>query len=372
MPGMDVAVVGAGAVGATVTRELAERGADVCLYDRGPVAAGATGRAAGICYDAFADPTDAALAFESLSAFRELDGEGEFSFTPCPYVWLAREGDERRAEAIREQVPRMREAGGDAVLWDPADLEREFPPLQVGDVAAAAITREAGYADPAAYARLQVERALDAGATLHEETEAALDGAAVETPDGTHGPDAVVVAAGAHTADLLADAGYPVPVKPYRVQALVTEPAPLAAATPMLYDATSGHYLRPHDGGLLAGDGTESIERDPDDWDREADGRFREEAAVALRATVGTAPPVERSWAGLCTATPDGDPLVGERAPGLFVAVGWQGHGFMRAPATGRLVAECVLDGADSPFPPGRFDGDEEFEIVEGMLVENR
>jgi hypothetical protein len=56
----------------------------------------------------------------------------------------------------------------------------------------------------------------------------------------------------------------------------------------------------------------------------------------------------------------------------------------MRAPAFGELVAEGVLaslDGvdagaSDSPwieaFDPGRFDGDETFEIVEGMSVDGR
>ncbi|MFC6753695.1 sarcosine oxidase, partial [Halorubrum tibetense] len=68
---------------------------------------------------------------------------------------------------------------------------------------------------------------------------------------------------------------------------------------------------------------------------------------------------------------------------------GWQGHGFMRAPAMGEHVAEGVVAslsaGSDvragsrsarSPwvdaFDPNRFDGDEEFEIREGMSVESR
>jgi sarcosine oxidase subunit beta len=56
---------------------------------------------------------------------------------------------------------------------------------------------------------------------------------------------------------------------------------------------------------------------------------------------------------------------------GLFVAAGWQGHGFMRAPALGEAAAEAVLGENPLPeFDPTRFDGDEEFPIVEGMAVE--
>ncbi len=184
--------------------------------------------------------------------------------------------------------------------------------------------------------------------------------------------DAVVVAAGAHTKRLLADAGVRVPLKPYRVQALVSG---RAYDGPMWYDASAGVYARPHPAGLLAGDGTVPVEADPDEWARDADDWFRDDAGAVLRDRAGHDPAVERAWAGLCTATPDGDPLLGAVAPGVYVAAGWQGHGFMRAPATGEAVAALVL-GDEPPVPgveafdPERFDGDEEFEISEGMTVE--
>ncbi len=82
-------------------------------------------------------------------------------------------------------------------------------------------------------------------------------------------------------------------------------------------------------------------------------------------------PQIERAWAGLCTATPDYDPLLGELRPNCYVAAGWQGHGFMRSPALGEAIAKDVLGEGEIPeFDPTRFTGDEEFEIVEGMAVE--
>jgi sarcosine oxidase subunit beta len=167
-----------------------------------------------------------------------------------------------------------------------------------------------------------------------------------------------------------------VPVKPYRVQAAVTEPTPLAGRAPQLYDATGGYYCRPRGASLLVGDGTEPVERDPDDWKRDADDWFVADCTDHLRRAFGEEPggetaAVERAWAGLCTATPDGNPLLGERAPGVVVAAGWQGHGFMRAPALGERLARGVCDGEWlDPFAPARFDGDESFDIVEGMVVE--
>ncbi|WP_276260982.1 NAD(P)/FAD-dependent oxidoreductase [Haloglomus litoreum] len=376
-----VAVVGAGAVGTTAAHDLAARGCDVTLYEAETVGSGASGRAAGVCYDAFAEDIDAAVADRALARFRDLDADPTFdwSFTPCPYVWLAREGDDRRAAAIREQVPRMQAHDRRVDLLDGADLAAEFPALRA-DVDVAAVARDAGHADPGAYTEAMAERAVAAGVTLREgtpvELRAEVDRPHVVTPDGAAAHDTVVVAAGAHTGRLLGDAGLPVPVKPYRVQAAVTEPTPLAAAAPQLYDATGGYYCRPREGGLLVGDGTEPVERDPDDWAREADDWFVADCGDHLRAAFGDGPAgeppaVERAWAGLCTATPDGDPLLGERAPGVVVAAGWQGHGFMRAPALGERIARGVCDGEWlTPFDPSRFEGDESFEIVEGMLVE--
>ncbi|MFC5970620.1 NAD(P)/FAD-dependent oxidoreductase [Halomarina salina] len=373
-----VAVVGGGAVGVTTAHDLAQRGAHATLYERGSVADGASGRAAGVCYDAYADRIDAELGDRAMARFREFSGTGGFEFTDCPYVILVREGDERRADAIREGVGRMRDHDRDVSLVAPAELAGEFPSLRTDDVALAAVARNAGYADPGAYTAAMADAARSEGVEIREETPVGLhrddgeDDPVVDTEDGSEVYDAVVVAAGAHSGRVLAEAGLPIPLKPYRVQALVTDPDPVTDRVPMCFDATGGYYLRPRDGGLLVGDGTEPVERDPDDWNREADDWFLADCAGYQETTLGRSYPVARAWAGLCTATPDGHPLCGERAPGVFVATGWQGHGFMRAPALAeRLAAQVVGAGPGiDAFDPQRFDGDEEFAVVEGMELD--
>ncbi|WP_256400014.1 NAD(P)/FAD-dependent oxidoreductase [Haloarchaeobius litoreus] len=370
-----VAVVGGGAVGATAAYDLARHGVDVTLFEAGKIAGGSSGRAAGICYDAFAEDVDARVAGRAMERFRAFDGHGRFWFDETPYVWLAREGDDRRADAIREQVPRMRANGREVALLDADDLADEFPTLRHDDVAVAAVARDAGVVDPATYPPLLASLAVEAGATVREATPVRVttdggdDGPAVVHDDGERQAfDAVLVAAGAHTKRLLADAGVALAMKPYRVQALT---AGFDRDVPVCYDATAGVYLRPHPDGLLVGDGTEEREADPDDWRRAADDWFVESAVNAVAERTGREPAVERAWAGLCTATPDRDPLLGELHDGLYVATGFQGHGFMRAPALGEAVAaEMLGDEGIAPFAPTRFDGDEAFEVVEGMVVE--
>jgi len=360
-----VAVVGGGAVGLAAAHHLAESGADVVLYEREGIASGSTGRAAGICYDAFAEDLDAEIGAESLRRFRELG-----VLTECPYVWLAREGDDANADAIREQVPRMQAHGRNVDLVDPEALAERYPQLRTDDVAVAAIAHEAGHVDPEEYAAVVADDLRSAGVDVRTDAPVSLDGpTTVDSPTGTESFDAVLVAAGPETKPIVADVGVSLALKAYRAQALVTEP--LHATLPMTYDATQHVYWRPRDGGLFIGDGAHPV--DPNEWDRDADDSFLESALERVRAATTLAPDVNRSWAGLCTATPDRDPLLGAVADGLYVATGWHGHGFMRSPAMGERVAAQMLgdnDGSVAHYDPGRFDGDEEFDVIEGMALD--
>jgi sarcosine oxidase subunit beta len=373
---MRVAIIGGGAVGVTAAYDLARQGADVILYEKDEIAGGSTGRAAGVLYDAFAAPEDARVADRAIERFRTFSGEGDFEFRETPYVWFAHEGDEKRGDAIREQVPRMRDAGRDVSFVDSEELRERFPAVNWRDVGVAAIAENAGHTDPASYVDLLAEKAREAGAEIRTDVEADLDAdtLAVERAGGSEREsfDAVLVAAGAHTKRLLAAGGIPIALKPYRVQALTAGfSEERRDDLPMCYDATESYYFRPHPEGVLAGDGTEEVESDPDDWKREADREFGESTCERLGHRLGEFGATREAWAGLCVATPDRDPLLGELRDGLFVAAGWQGHGFMRAPALGEAAAEAVLGGDPLPsFDPARFDGDEEFAIEEGMSVE--
>ncbi|AGB15843.1 glycine/D-amino acid oxidase, deaminating [Halovivax ruber XH-70] len=370
--GWTIAVVGAGAIGATCAYDLARRGADVTLYDRGSIASGSSGRAAGICYAAFADGLDAEIGRESIERFRHLSGDETFPFVECPYVWLAREGDDRRAAVIREDVERMQAQDVVAVAMDGDALGERFETLRTDDVAVAGVAGAAGYTDPGRYTACLAAAADGAGATLRPETPVSVstDPAVVtESASGTTTEyDAVVVTAGAHSKAVLADAGIDIAMKPYRVKALVAD---AAYPEPMCFDATEDFYVRPHPEGLLAGNGTELVEADPDDWERSAPADFA--SSLADRVThrfPSLEPAVERAWSGLCTATPDHDPLVGAVADGLYVATGFQGHGFMRAPEIGdRLAAQVLGEETLDAFDPTRFDGTESFEISAGMTI---
>ena len=51
---------------------------------------------------------------------------------------------------------------------------------------------------------------------------------------------------------------------------------------------------------------------------------------------------------GLYDVTPDHQPILDEVRDGVWVAAGFSGHGFMLAPAAGRLVSEAIAGRRDA------------------------
>ncbi len=358
-----VAVVGAGAVGLSAAVELASRGVDVTLYDRAAPGSGSTGRAAGLCYDAYVEHTDARLAARSLERFRSLG-----VLTECPYVWVARDGDDHAVAAIREQAERMAERGRDVSVVTPDALVDRFSALRTEDIAVGAVAENAGYVDADAFVTAMVAAARGAGVRLRTDCPISLTpGGDIALPSGTASPDSTLLAAGPHTKSLAAEAGHSLALGTYRAQALRTDG--IGGAPPIYYDATQRYYLRPAGEGVLVGNGAHRYDGSPDEFDPTADEGFVEQSLKRVEATLSESAAAADSWAGLCTATPDRDPLVGQVAESLYVATGWHGHGFMRAPAIGETVAEQMLGGAGiDHFDPTRFDGDEPIDLPVGIV----
>lgn len=383
---MRVGVVGGGAVGVTLAHDLARAGADVRLYERDDELGdertapadrveGSSHRAAGVLAPRATDAVSRSVVERSLSRFRDLsDRDVRFSFEPRPQVTTV--STDAEADVLSSRVESVQAAGGDVELVGGEAVGERFA-LATDDLAAAAVTETAGYVTPGpgAYVAAMADRARDAGVDVWTGAEAAVNHRGDGPRVNRERFDAVVVAAGGWSKQVLAPTGIRLPLKPYRVQALVSE---TAYDGPMVLDASAGVYFRPHPTGLLAGDGTVPEETAPDDWDPRGDDWFVAEATGAVRRrtklAVDSESDVAAAWAGLATATPDGNPLLGAVESDLYVAAGWHGHGFVRAPGMAALLADQVLgegefaDGV-AAYDPGRFDGVPEFEIREGMSL---
>jgi sarcosine oxidase subunit beta len=185
----------------------------------------------------------------------------------------------------------------------------------------------------------------------------------VTTSAGAIASPLVINAAGPSAARVARLAGVELPVHPRRRHIFFTEPFPaIPGPVPLTTDVTSGFYFRKElEQVLLSPGDVEDIGEDfdvPMDW-----GKVEEavQKAVQRLPILGDAR-IAGGWAGLRPLTPDDHAIIGW-APGVegfFLAVGFGGHGFQHSPATGRYVAEWLLDGKPSLdlslFDPSRFD----------------
>jgi sarcosine oxidase subunit beta len=328
-----IAVIGAGAIGASVAYHLALLGArDVVLVDRGEVAGGATAKAMGGVRQQFSTPAEVVLARESIRFFAEL---GPPYFYQVGYLFLAT--TEAGLEAIEERRELQAALGVPVESVDAARIATLAPGVRVDDVQGGVFCAEDGVADPAAVTRELVGRAVARGVELREHTE----GEAVEA-------DARVLATGAYSAEVGAGFGVELPVRPLCRQLLVTGPIEgVAERLPMVLESETGFHFRRRDERLVV------AMPDPtprwgfvDEVDRSL---FPDRLARLVHRFPGAAgATVEQAWAGLYDMTPDAHPIVGLVAEGVFAACGFSGHGFMQSPAVGLALAEEIVRGRSS------------------------
>jgi sarcosine oxidase, subunit beta len=355
----DVVVIGAGVVGASVAFHLAERGVETLVLDREGPATGSTARSGALIRAHYPTELEADLAWESLTRYFEPWGErvgGGCGFTRTGFAYLV---GEQNVDALRHNVALQQRVGVETGIVGPDELREIDPALRTTGVTLAAYEPRGGYADPVATAVGFLRGAEKRGARFERRRATALLASGdhirgVQTEDGPVESDAVVLAAGAWSVPLAEGVGLDLPIQPARVRVVLFE-RPYALPTHLtLIDTTEGFYARPAAEQTTLVGSRDSLEwlDNPDAPTPEPDGALVEEALrkLALRLPALADAPYRSGRSGILDMTPDGRPLLGPAGPeGLYLAVGWSGTGFKKAPAVGAELARWVSDGA-----PGR------------------
>jgi sarcosine oxidase subunit beta len=358
---MHAVVVGGGVIGLASAHYLARRGVEVTVCEKGSIGGGSTARSAGGIRTQFSTAVNVDLSLASLEVWDEFEESFgvDIAHHRVGYLFLARE--EETAAAFRDQVEMQNDRGGDSRLLTPEEASDHCPGLRTDRFLAATYSPLDGFADP--YLALQGFAGAAREAGVEVRTNAPVtdvrtaDGAVVgvDTPDRRIDADVVVNAAGPYARRVAAMAGLDLPVAPRRRQVLVVEPEePIPDDDPLTIDLDTGLYFRPErDGGAIAGGhfAESDPDEDPDAYDEGVDFEWTAETmerAADAATYFGPDSRVRRGWAGLYAVTPDHHPILEETVPGLVNAVGFSGHGFQHAPATGQIVAELVVDGEAS------------------------
>jgi sarcosine oxidase subunit beta len=362
-------IIGGGVVGASIAYHLARRGLrDVVLLERETIGSGTTSKAAGGIRVQFAAEAEIRFSLESIKVFERFREEFgvDPGYTKIGYLYLLSE--ESHLRGFEPRIALQRKLGADVRVISPADAQTLVPALRVDDLIAAVWGPQDGMAGPAEVTNGFARRARELGAAI-------VEGAAVTALARSNGRvTGVTTSQGAIAAPIIVNAAGPaaarvgrlaevdLPVHPRRRHIFFTEPFPkIPGPVPLTSDVTSGFYFRKElEQVLLSPGDIEDIGEDfnvPTDW-----GKVEEAVQKAIhRLPIIAEARIAGGWAGLRPLTPDDHAIIGwaPGAEGFFLAVGFGGHGFQHSPATGRYVAEWLVDGKPSLdlslFAPDRF-----------------
>ncbi|WP_247730918.1 NAD(P)/FAD-dependent oxidoreductase [Halovivax limisalsi] len=377
---MDVVVVGGGIVGLSAAYHLAERDTSVMLVEQGPLGAGSTARSAGGIRSQFSTAVNVSLSLASKPVWRSFEERFgvDIEYRRNGYLFLAR--TEPAAERFRENVAMQRELGAESEFLAPAEATEHCPGLEPEHFVGATYNPDDGVADPNLAVQGYAAGAREGGVEIRTGTtvtdvlvdDGRVVGVEVEGDERLE-VDYVVNAAGAWAGRFGELAGADIPISPRRRQVAVVEPSsPVPETDPLTIDLETGSYFRPEREGIaLVGGhfGSDDPAVDPDRFDEDMDlewAAYAVEQAADYTTYFGPDTRIRRGWAGLYGVTPDHHPVIEETRPGFVTAAGFSGHGFQHAPATGRIVAEIVLDGEPSlvdvsMLDAARFEREEHF-----------
>jgi sarcosine oxidase, subunit beta len=361
----DVAVVGAGVVGLSIAWHLAGHGASVVVVERSGIGAGASGVQPGGVRCQWATRLNCLLAQESLGFYRELGERLETRirprFTACGYAFVAH--SEARLADLADAVRLQRSLGVPSRILSPGETAEIVPELDPSEIAGASWCAEDGYFDRAqepveAFGESAVARGVELVVAEAISLDPVGSGWSLATTAGPIEAARVVVAAGCDSVPLLRSVGFEAAIAPERRFLFLSDPVSERLLEPLVIADEIGLAAKQlADGRVLASD--LRAEGDP-----EANAAlWRRNVRSGLEALLPrlTAVDFRQLVDGVYDVTPDHNPLVGPVADGVWSAAGFSGHGFMLAPAIGRLVGSSIVTAAVEPMlaelSPGRFEG---------------
>jgi glycine/D-amino acid oxidase-like deaminating enzyme len=412
-----VCVIGGGIAGVSTALELAERGIDVVLLEKGEIAAEQSSRNWGWCRQMGRDPREIPLIKVSLQLWDGMNARvaGETGFTRCGILYLC-ETEQQLAARSAWFEANAKPAGLSSRMIGAAEANA----LQPGCTRpwkGALYTPDDARAEPFVAVPLMAEALRRSGGRLF--TRCAVRGietkagrvSAVVTEKGAIACDTVVLAGGAWSRRFCENLGVALPQLTVVNSVMRTEPLD----TGLTRSCSGGHFAfrKRMDGGYTVTHSHFSVaDIVPDsfrlfrdflpalklDWKGlrlRLGMRFIDEARLKRRWALDEVSPFElvrildpepvqdilddagkhlkeyhpvfkpmkiaERWAGCIDAVPDAVPVISKvpQLEGFHLCTGFSGHGFGLGPGAGKLMAEIVTGETacvdPAPFRYGRF-----------------
>jgi glycine/D-amino acid oxidase-like deaminating enzyme len=362
---MRVVIVGGGAIGSSAAYHLATHprfAGEIVVVERDPSYARASSMlsASGIRQQ-FSTPVSIRMSQYGLAFLRDahralaVDGDApELAFKEHGYLFLASAAS---AEVLRENVALQRAEGADIALLGPAEMAARWPWLSAEGLACGAFgERGEGSFDGPALLQALRRRARALGVRYVAQDCVGFERAGgrvsgVRLGDGAViGCDQAVVSAGAWSGRVAAMLGVEMPIEPRKRMVYVVACRAEILRCPLVIDPT-GIWFRREGAMFLTGRSPGADEPDPNEPPLIVEEEMFTERVWPVLA--GRVPAFEElkltsSWAGYYELNLfDHNGIVGRHpeVPNVVFAAGFSGHGMQHSPATGRGVAELIVEG---------------------------
>jgi glycine oxidase len=345
----DAVIIGGGVIGCSIAYHLAKENKKVVVLEKETLAHKASGAAAGMLGAQMEfEPVDPlfSMAIKSRGMFRSLSDE-LYSLSGID-IELIEEGiyqlafKEEEAAHLQKRAEHDLYAGEDARWLTASQLLEKEPSISEKALGALFFPRD-GQVSPQKLTEAFMKSAIALGAELREYSEAvsfikqnrSIKG--VETNSGALFARHTILAGGVWSSDLDPSLEM-VPVKGECLSFLTERP--LLTGT-VKY---KNHYLVPKKGNRIILGATSA----PGSFDENVTFRgMLHLMEMAKEIVPGIADSkFEKAWAGIRPQTRRGQPYIGRHQEWdqLFVATGHYRNGILLSPATGRMVAEQVIE----------------------------
>jgi glycine/D-amino acid oxidase-like deaminating enzyme len=345
----DVVIAGGGIVGAACASEFVKAGMTVAVVEPHVIGGGAT--AAGMGHLAVMDDSEAQFALTRYSQLlwkdlaQRLPASAEY--LPCGAIWVAAD-EEEMAEVYRKQRF-YTERNTPVEMLDALSLAEAEPHLRPG-LAGGLLLVDDGVVYPPCVARFLIE---ESRAEVHlGRSIAKLSDGGPTLDDGTFLPAAhTVLATGASACQLVPGLN----IHPRKGHLLITDRHPgflrhqlielgyLKSAHSTDTDSVAFNAQPRLTGQVLIGSSRQYGVEDPRIESHMLDRMLKR--AIEYMPDLANLSAI-RAWTGFRAATPDKLPLIGP-CPGyenVYLATGHEGLGIATSMATGRLLADLILN----------------------------
>jgi monomeric sarcosine oxidase len=376
MRAFDIAIIGAGVMGAAAAAEAAREGARVALLDQSVLP---NPRAASVDHSkvfrfAYPDALYAKMAFDALKLWRSLEEEtGERLLTRTGVLMIGR----GQSSSETETYETLRSLGLEVEMMSGRETAARFPQFNA-DALGSSVYDPSGallHAERAVRALIDLARRRGASVIEAERVIAIKQSAnarvrIITEPGNEFDCARACVASGPWTRDLLAFLRDD--LKTTRQEVVYFEPQPLASRNfdagrfPIFIELDSGFYGFPihHAGAMKIANHHKGGRVSMDSYETQVGEEFILKCRSFFRELIPQLADARVRETRVCAYnnTPDDDFIIDwhPEIENALIVTGFSGHGFKFGPVVGRIGAELLLSGRTSHdidrFSLARFD----------------